>query len=217
MDETTWWPHAADPGKLHLRRPTDGIYRITVQVQFAQVRQRIQRVAGLVFVPSSEAGLRSSGLDGGLRLPNSNISPISKRLDCISWNKENISHHTVIHTHSALHLCPKSPFQSYFISFSLGKHNRKKKMCIKKMSVWTDGGSDCWWKAPQIFGTPACCCRCCCSRTTATGWYPEISRSWASSPYLGNKEGVNDCGVWNCRCALSHTVIGGHDGRMSRI
>lgn len=110
QDNTDWWSYLMDThtqhrealSKLYLWRPTDVIKWIPIKVQFAQVCQCIQCIAGLVFIPSSDAGLYSSGLDGGLRLPNSNISTISKRLYCISWNKENIYRNTIIHIYTEL-------------------------------------------------------------------------------------------------------------------
>lgn len=61
-------------------------------------------------------------------------------------------------------------------------------------SAWTHGGIGCWWKAPQISRSRACCSRCCCSRTTVTGWSLVIARSWVSSPYLRRK--LDDRGTW---------------------
>lgn len=68
----------------HLQRPAHVIQRVAVKVQGDDVRQRVQRVAGPIFDPASDAGLQHGGLNRGLRLPDADVGAIPERLDGVS-------------------------------------------------------------------------------------------------------------------------------------
>lgn len=68
----------------HLQHPAHVILRVAVKVQGDDIRQRVQRVAGSIFNPASDAGLQHSGLNRGLGLPDADVGAIPKRLDGVS-------------------------------------------------------------------------------------------------------------------------------------
>lgn len=68
--------------KSHLQGSTDVIW-VTIGTQVIHIFQLVQNTVCPTFTPASDACLYS-GLNWGLRLPHSNISTITKRLNSIA-------------------------------------------------------------------------------------------------------------------------------------